>query len=274
MLRTELLASTAGLAEAPTRVGEDIWFTDLTEGVLRVSPEGTAPELLLPRRGVGGLVPHVSGGVIASGRSLVHVTEDGTITEICSRPLGSTGFNDIDVTDEGNVLAGLLRYRPLAGDEPSPGALMEVSSTGLKEVVAGPTWPNGIAAVRDGSGAAYLADFNTGTILRVSPEGRADVLVTLDEGFADGLSLDTTGRLWVATGPGATLVAITPRGEVDMRIALDAAFVSSLALGGDGAEALVTVGTTDGRGALLVANLKAQGLPTALATIGAITGED
>ena len=81
------------------------------------------------------------------------------------------------------------------------------------------------------------------------------------------MSLDATGRLWVATGPGATLVAITPQGLVDQRIAMDASFVSSVALGLDGREALVTVGTADGRGALLAAQLNAEGLPPSLATL-------
>ena len=178
VLRTELIASTAGLAEAPCRIGDEVWFTDLTEGVLRTNLHSAGSELLARRRGVGGLVPHIGGGVIASGRSLVHVASDGVVTEVCPRPADSTGFNDMDVDPEGNVLAGLLRYRPLAGDPPSPGAVVEVSGGGLREIASGPAWPNGIAFVPDGSGASYVADFATGAVLRIDSRGRAKVLIT------------------------------------------------------------------------------------------------
>lgn len=265
---TDLIAPTPGLAESPVRIGSEIWFTDLLGGVLRVTNDGQDAEMMVERRGVGGLVAHARGGVVASGRSLVHIASDKTCTEIVARPDNSTGYNDLLATPEGDVLAGSLRYRPISGDAPVPGALLRIGGDRIHEVVSGPAWPNGIALAPDGSGTVYLADFATGTILRIAADGRVDVFAKLDGGSADGLAMDTLGRLWVATGPGGSLVALTPRGTIDRRVLMPAQFVSNLALDPSGGPALVTVGgMADGQGGVLSADLDVQGVPGFLATI-------
>lgn len=264
----ELIAPTPGLAESPVRSGTEIWFTDLMVGVLRVTTFGQEAQVMTERRGVGGLLAHVQGGVVASGRSLVHIDGDGVVTELRARPDDSTGLNDLLATSDGEVIAGSLRYRPIAGDAPVPGALVKISEDGMQELVTGPAWPNGIALAPDGSGTIYVADFAAGTVLRIDRHGRSDLFATIDEGSADGLALDTLGRLWVATGPGGSLVALTPRGAVDRRVALPAEFVSNVALDPSGGPALVTVGgMADGRGGLLSADLGAAGVPGFAVTI-------
>jgi sugar lactone lactonase YvrE len=258
----DLLASTPGIAEGPCWVDDEVWFTDLVGGITRVRGDGTVVSMLLDRRGVGGLVAHAAGGVVASGRSLIHVSADGAATELVSRPQGSTGFNDLHVTPDGDVLTGILQYRPMAGEPPVPGILARVAAQGLEVLHTGPAWPNGIGSAADGSGAIYLADFATGTVLRIRPDGGVETLATLDEGHADGLAVDSTGRIWVATGPGATLVALSPRGSIDRRVHFPVGFVSSVALGSGGAAALVTVaGRADGTGGILGVELDAEGVP-------------
>jgi gluconolactonase len=267
-LEFDLLASTPGIAEGPCWVEGDVWFTDLVGGIKRVRDDGTVASMLPDRRGVGGLVPHAAGGVVASGRSLVHVGADGVGAELLPRPQGSTGFNDLHVTPDGDLLVGILQYRPMAGESPVPGILARATADRLEAVHTGPVWPNGIGSALDGSGAIYLADFATGTVLLILPDGRAETLATLDEGHADGLAVDSTGRIWVATGPGATLVALTPRGSVDQRVHVPAGFVSSLALGLQGAGAIVTVGgRADGTGGILQTDLGVEGVPMPAATL-------
>lgn len=268
ILESKLVASTPGIAEGPCWVGDEVWFTDLTGGINRMLGDGTVVSMLPDRRGVGGLVPHAAGGVVASGRSLVHVGPDGVETELLVRPPGTTGFNDLHVDAGGDVLAGLLRYRPMAGESPMSGILAKISATGIEVLHVGPAWPNGIGTAPDGSGIVYVADFATGDVLRLLPGGRADLLATLDEGHADGLAVDTDGRLWVATGPGATLVALTPNGAVDRRVPLPASFVSSVALGADTAGALVAVaGLAGGEGGILRVDLGVEGVPITKATL-------
>lgn len=264
----ELVATTPGIAEGPCWVGGEVWFTDLAGGIRRVLANGKVVSLVPDRRGVGGLVPHAAGGVVASGRSLAHVGPDGAVTELQARPPGTTGFNDLHVTRDGDVLAGLLRYRPMAGESAVPGILAKVSGAGLEVLHTGPAWPNGIGTATVGSGVVYVADFATGDVLRLLPGGRAELLATLEEGHADGLAVDTSGRLWVATGPGATLVALTPRGDVDQRLALPASFVSSVALSAGTGGALVAVaGRPGGEGGILRVDLGVEGVPIPKATL-------
>src|SRR5262245_53505358 len=99
----ETLAFGYGLAEAP-RVDEQgrLYFSDvLGGGVYRWSPDGTVATVVPKRRGVGGLVLHADGGLVVTGRDVVHV-RDGE-----SRPLlavdGVVGFNDLTTDRHGRV---------------------------------------------------------------------------------------------------------------------------------------------------------------------------
>jgi sugar lactone lactonase YvrE len=269
MTTSEVIATTPGIAEAPCAVGEELWFSDLMHGVFVVDAAGAVTSLS-DRRGVGGLVPHADGGVVASGRSLVHLRRDGRHSELRGRPEGTTGFNDLLSTADGDLLAGVLTYRPLAGEPPTPGWLLRLGGHARSQLLTvGPAWPNGIGTF-DGT-SFYIADFSTGNVLRLLPDGQLRLLATLDEGHADGMAVDTLGRIWVATGPGATLVALTPRGAVDARIPVPSDFVASLALSPTGDAAVVAVGgmTAGGEGGLLAVDLGATGLPTALTTLAA-----
>ncbi len=260
----DLMASVPGIAEAPCHVGDDVWFTDLWSGIYRVRHDGHVDVMVSDRRGVGGLVAHRHGGVVASGRSLIHVRDDGLVSEICCRPADSTGFNDLYTTTSGAVLAGLLRYRPLMGEAPRPGAVVILDVGDVREIAQGPVWPNGIAASSDGT--TYVADFATGEILSISSTRKLEVVTTLAEGHADGVAMDTTGRLWVATGPAGTLVALTPDGRVDRRVEVPATFVASIALSPIGGPAVIAVGgREDGTGGLLCTDLGVTGQPIPLA---------
>ena len=265
-LPDQLLVSTPGIAEAPTWVGDELWFTDLMSGVLRLRADGSVEIVVEGRRGVGGLVPHASGGVIASGRSLIHVAETGAVTTMSDRPPGTTGFNDLHTSPDGDVLAGVLRYRPLAGEEPRPGALLVLRNGVMRELVAGPAWPNGIGTSPTGD-AIYLADFATGQVLVVTDSAPARVLATLEEGHADGLAVDAEGRIWVATGPGRTVVVLSPEGVVEERFGVAAEFVASLALPpAGGACVLAVAGLRGGSGGLLAVDLPVVAAPVVAAT--------
>ncbi len=83
-----------GLLEGP-RFGEDgeaVYSDVIAGGVWRCSRDGRVREILPKRRGIGGLVAHAEGGWVLSGRSVLHVASDG------------------------ELLAGVLRYRPLSGE--------------------------------------------------------------------------------------------------------------------------------------------------------------
>src|SRR5262249_18036230 len=73
----ETLASGYGLVEGPTVDGDgNLYFSDvLGGGVYRRGSEGEITTVVPKRRGVGGIVLHADGGIVVSGRDIVHVRE-------------------------------------------------------------------------------------------------------------------------------------------------------------------------------------------------------
>ena len=106
----ETLASGYGLVEGPTVDGEgNLYFSDvLGGGVYRRDPDGDITTVVPKRRGVGGIVLHADGGVVVSGRDIVHVRdgENRTLYSIDGVP----GWNDICADSAGRVYAGSIRF--------------------------------------------------------------------------------------------------------------------------------------------------------------------
>jgi sugar lactone lactonase YvrE len=232
-----------GLLEAPRfgRDGEVVYSDVLAGGAWACSADGEVRELLGKRRGIGGIVEHADGGWVLSGRNVVHLMADGEQREVLSGE-GVCGFNDLGVTPEGELLAGVLRYRPLAGEQPRPGQLVSVGTDGAVELLSEElTWPNGIGVAPDGQ-TIYVSDYARGTVLAVAREGgRTHELCRCPRGSADGLAVDSEGGIWVALGDGAGLARFLADGELHAVVSMPAGFVSSLCFGGpDMCDVLIT----------------------------------
>ena len=113
-----------GLLEAPcfAEHGEAVYSDVIAGGVWGCSQSGVIREILPRRRGIGGIVAHAGGGWVISGRTVVHLLPGGEQRELLSGD-EVCGFNDLGVAPDGALLAGVLRYRPLAGEDPRPGQL-------------------------------------------------------------------------------------------------------------------------------------------------------
>ncbi len=134
-----------GLLEGPRWSADgSVYFSDvIAGGVYRCMPDGSLETVVEKRRGVGGLVLHEDGGIVCSGRDLIHVRDGETRTLLAVD--GVTGFNDLHTDARGRVLVGSLRYRPLAGEDPVPGEIWLVSGADDARVLCeGVTWANGI----------------------------------------------------------------------------------------------------------------------------------
>ena len=171
------------------------------------------------------------------------------------------------------LLAGVLRYRPLAGEDPRPGQLLAVGADGDVEVLTEDVvWPNGIGVSPDGR-TIYLSDYERAAVLAVPREGGvANAFCRSPRGSADGLALDRDGGVWVALGEGGGIARFLPDGELDEVVTLPASFVSSLCFGGpDMRDVLVT--TADNHiepelgGTLLRARSEIAGLAVAAALV-------
>ena len=167
-----VLARPHGLLEAPRfGVQDEVIYSDvIAGGIWGCSDGGVIREVLPGRRGVGGIVAHADGGWVISGRSVIHLLPDGEQREIL---LGAEvcGFNDLGAGADGALLAGVLRYRPLAGESARPGEPLAVGRDGAAEVLSEDViWPNGIGLSPDG-GTVYLSDYAQGVVLAIPVQG-------------------------------------------------------------------------------------------------------
>lgn len=223
-----------GLLEAPRAAdGDCILYSDvLGGGVYRVPVAGDRePETVLAkRRGIGGQVTHRDGGIVVTGRGVVHVDGDDQ-RELLALD-GVAGFNDVTTDSAGRVLAGALRFRPFAGEDPVPTEVWRIVAPGVAEVAAeGVDWPNGIALTPDDS-AMYVSDTANGVVCVFRAGSTSgDVFTSVTSGAVDGLALDEEGGVWVALGDGG-VARFEPDGSLDGFVDIPSAFVSSLCFGG------------------------------------------
>ena len=273
-----VLADGFVLPEAPTWFDHRLWVSDIIAGgVVELHTTGRRVHRHLPdRRGIGGMAVTDSGRLIASGRDLVDVVSGATVL---GRPEGSAGLNDLGVAQDGDLLIGVLNYRPLAGEAPAVGSVGRASSaavdwTWMTDVI----WPNGIGTLSDG--VIVIADFAEGVIRSVEQSitdrdpgrdtGRTTSQVTARSpaGHFDGMCVDVDDHVWVATGPGGSLVRLDRTGRLIEQITLPADFVSSVCFSGDDPHRLfVTVAgcslARDQGGAVLTLQVETPGAPPA-----------
>ena len=257
----EELASGYSLLEGPTIDGEGgVCFSDvIAGGVYRWSPAGV--EQVVPkRRGVGGIVLHEDGGVIVTGRDVLHV-RDGESRVLLSLD-GVTGFNDLATAPDGSVYVGALRFHPFAGESPVPGEIWRIPPDGEAAPAAGGVlWANGIGFSLDGA-TAYGSDYARSCVLAwdVEDDGSLTSPRTFAEmpaGSADGLAVDAEGGVWVAPGAAGNFVRFDSSGKLDRTLDVPATFVSSLCFGG---EDMRDVFVTTGDGILLRGHSDVPGL--------------
>ncbi len=249
-------------------LGDAIVFSDvLAGGVFALRSDGEVYELLARRRGIGGLAATTQGGLIVTGRDVTLLDAPGQ-TRVIYEDASAAGFNDIGTCRDGSVIVGVLRYRPMAGEQPQLGELVQIAADGTADIVAGDfLWPNGIAEREDGS--LLASDFARGHVKRVSRDGDCEIFFELASGAPDGLALDAEDHLWIATGHGGSLLRVSPEGELVEEIAMPARFVSSLCFAG--AELIITTAdnlvTPETGGSLLRAVRAVAGAEVPLATV-------
>jgi sugar lactone lactonase YvrE len=232
----EVLAHGCGLAEAPTiDVDGSLVFSDvLGGGIHRIDERGAVTTVVPKRRGVGGIVIHADGGIVCSGRDVVHVRADGETRTVLHGD-GVAGWNDLCTDKSGRVYAGALRFAvfdPKA--EVVPGELWRVAAgdDAEPEVLFGDVvHANGVAVTPDGS-TIYLSDTRRQRIIvfEVARAVRHEIDMSA-HGHPDGMALDEHGAVWVALVAGG-IARLTPDGDVDLKLEPPSAFTTSLCFAG------------------------------------------
>jgi gluconolactonase len=256
----ERIANGYQLAEAPlaTADGGVIWSDVVGGGVRRWSPSTGEVEIVVPkRRGVGGIVRHADGGLVITGRDVIHIDDPGpgggpaTTNRTVWGAEDVAGINDLTVDPDGNLIVGLLHFRPFSGQSPVPGEFVSVTASSASTVVMdGIYWANGCAFSPDGS-LFYGCDYHRGLVLAAERTvdgtyGSPRIAAVSPSGQADGMAVDETGALWVALGPKGTIGRFRPDdGGLDCELDVPAQFVSSLCFGGgDGRDMFITTPDT------------------------------
>jgi len=267
----EVIAHGYGLVEAPTLdIDASVVFSDvLGGGVYRIDAAGNVTTIVPKRRGVGGIAVHADGGIVCSGRDLVHVRE-GHEPRTVLHVDGVAGWNDLCTDDAGRVYAGALRFAvfdPAA--EVVSGELWRVSLDGDRSVVFGDVvHANGVACTGDGR-TIYLSDTRRQRIIVFDNERgtRRDMDVSA-LGHPDGMAMDEHGAIWVALVSGG-IVRLTPDGDVDRRLEPPSAFTTSLCFAGR--DLYVTTGghsqQPELRGCVLRTTVDVAGAPVAPARV-------
>jgi gluconolactonase len=223
------------LLEAPRFAGDGaVVYSDVIAGGVWSCPaQGPVYEVLPKRRGIGGIVAHADGGWVISGRDVIHLARDGA-QRVLLADATARGYNDLAATREGELLAGVLRYRPLAGEAPRNGALVRLGRDGELRVLSEEVvWPNGIGVSPDGE-TIYVSDYARRLVLAVRAEdGAVREFARSPRGSADGLAVDSEGGVWVALGDGGAVARFDSDGRLDDVAELPAGFVSSLCFGGE-----------------------------------------
>jgi gluconolactonase len=235
----ETLASGYGLVEAPTvDADRNLYFSDvLGGGVYRRDPDGELATVVPKRRGVGGIVLHADGGVVVSGRDIVHV-RDGDNRRLLAVD-GVLGWNDICADSAGRVYAGSLRFSVFDPEvEPVPGELWRIDAVDRAVVLyEGVVHANGVA-LSPGERTIYHSDTRNNVILvhELTDDGtaRGRRAFHFPPGAPDGMAFDAQGLLWVASASAGCVVRLTPDGEIDRVVDVPAQTVTSVCFAGDG----------------------------------------
>jgi D-xylonolactonase len=229
----EVLAHGYGLAEGPTiDVDGSLVFSDvLGGGVYRLDSGGSLTTVVPKRRGVGGIAIHADGGIVCSGRDVVHVRNGETRTVL--HVDGVAGWNDLGTDKAGRVYAGALRFPVFDRDaEAVPGELWSVGGDAEPApLVDDILHANGVAVSAD-DGTVYVSDSRRQCIVvfDVESSGRRTIDVSA-LGTPDGLALDEAGALFVALVAGG-IARLRPDGAVDMRLDPPSAFTTSVCFAG------------------------------------------
>jgi gluconolactonase len=229
MVHVRALVSGLQLPEALRSDGEGLYFSDAAAGgVYRWTEEGVVT-VIPKRRGVGGLALHADGGVVVTGRTLIHV-RDGEVRELFA-PEGALGLNDLTTDPEGRVLVGTLRMDWAQPEAGRPGEVWRIGIEERQELVNGIQYPNGMAFSPDRR-TLYVADFVGACVHAVDVKtSRRREFAMLERGNADGLAVDALGRVWVATGRGDSFDIFDPQGGLVERIKPPTSFAVTLCFG-------------------------------------------
>lgn len=239
------LSTGHGTLEGPLWDAErGLLFADATVGGVRaLSPDGAVKDVVLHRKGIGGLALHADGGVVIGGRNVaikrsVYEGDDSTVVLLDNDPTTDVvGFNDMAVDRAGRIYIGSLAFVATEARSGKTGSLFVIDLDGTSRVVADDVQlTNGLGFSPDGR-TLYHSDSMRNVVYAYDVRDNGDVaprrtFVQTGEGMPDGLVVDSAGTVWVALPFGGEVVGYDPAGRTVGRHRIDEPMVTSMCFGG------------------------------------------
>jgi sugar lactone lactonase YvrE len=183
---------------------------------------------------VGVAAPRASGGWVLAVREgfAGFDPESRRLEMLRTVEVPGTRMNDGNVDGRGRFFAGSMLYSEKDGG----GRLYRLDPDLEVSVVLDPvSVSNGIDWSPDGR-RVYYVDSNTRTIARFDAEDWSNpttfARLRQDEGYPDGLTVDSEGCVWLAVWDGAQVRRYAPDGRIDRVVDVPAPRVTSCGFGG------------------------------------------
>ncbi len=278
----EELATGYGLIEGPVWDDErGLIYSDVINGGVRaLSVDGDISTIVPKRRGVGGMTPHVAGGLVIGGREIIYESFDGTTSATLLGPDVTDvaiGFNDFTTDAAGRVWVGSLGFSVFSGDEMRPGHLHVIDLDGsVRTVSDGIILTNGMGFSPDGK-ILYHNDARADLIRAYDITDDADVagwktFASISGGTPDGMAVAEDGSVWVAMADGNRVSVFEPDGSLRTELPVPLPMVTSVCFGGaDMKDLYVVTGSRNGPrencGTIYRTRVDVPGLPIAPARV-------
>ena len=241
----EKLSTGHGTLEGPLwHPGGGLLFADATLGGVRsLQGDGNVRDVVLLRRGIGGLVLHEDGGIVIGGRNIaikrdIAEGDSPTIVLLDNDPGNDiVGFNDMAVDAAGRIYVGSLAFVATEARSGKTGSLFVIDLDGTARTLADDVQlTNGLGFSPDGR-VLYHSDSMRHVdyaydVLDNGDVGPRRTFIESGEAMPDGLVVDSAGTVWVALPHSGTVTGFDPSGRPLGRHVIDEPMVTSMCFGG------------------------------------------
>lgn len=212
--------------------GEDVWFTDVTEGGVQNLRTG---QVVLPGRTmIGGLLMNADGSLLVAGLGGIDWVNpsNGAQGVLVS---GIDGANEMRSDGVGGVLFGTIDLPAiLAGKKPGPSTIRRMAKDGEMSVLCeGLAFANGLSLNPDGTALYFNDSFAAVRRFPISADFALGEMATMiDKYDCDGMALDVAGNVWICGFGSDHLLCLAPDGRELDRIVLPGPACTNLRFGG------------------------------------------
>lgn len=216
---------------------QELLWVDIGAGRFLRAPldEVHAPVVHEAGTTVGAVTPCAAGGwLLAAGRGIVHVAEDGGQQVLAELEPAGVRMNDATCDPQGRFWAGSMAF----DQTPGAASLHRLDLDGsVRPVLRGLTISNGLGW-SPSHDVLYLNDSGPSTTwaFDVDPEtgalSRQRPLISHDDGACDGMAVDDEGCLWIPLWGGSAVDRFDPQGRRMQRVELAASQPSDCCLVG------------------------------------------